>query len=139
MARELNIGRGASGRDGAEGKGEAIGGIVMSQWRERRVAPMRDLLFVLDARAERRVRFLEQLLGRVVAHLLIGQRRHLVFDVDLIGSDLLACARIDREREADQVNVENEMTSLADEQVRYDATEKLLEKAYASFRSSIKG
>ena len=40
--------------------------------------------------------------------------------------------------EADQVNVENEMTSLADEQVRYDATEKLLEKAYASFRTSIK-
>jgi flagellar basal body rod protein FlgB len=38
----------------------------------------------------------------------------------------------------EQVNVEEEMTSLADEQVRYDATEKLLEKAYASFRTSIK-
>jgi hypothetical protein len=29
------------------------------------------------------------------------------------------------------VDMESEMTALADEQVRYDATEKLLEKAYA--------
>lgn len=38
-----------------------------------------------------------------------------------------------------QVNLENEMTSLADEQVRFDATEKLLEKAYAQLRTAIKG
>lgn len=38
-----------------------------------------------------------------------------------------------------QVDVENEMTSLADEQVRFDATEKLLEKAYAQLRTAIKG
>ena len=29
------------------------------------------------------------------------------------------------------------MTSLADEQVRFDATEKLLEKTYAQLRTSI--
>lgn len=38
-----------------------------------------------------------------------------------------------------QVDLENEMTSLADEQVRFDATEKLLEKAYAQLRTAIKG
>jgi flagellar basal body rod protein FlgB len=37
-----------------------------------------------------------------------------------------------------QVDLEAEMTSLADEQVRYDATEKLLEKTYAQMRTSIK-
>jgi flagellar basal body rod protein FlgB len=37
-----------------------------------------------------------------------------------------------------EVNLESEMTSLADEQVRYDATEKLLEKTYAQLRTSIK-
>jgi len=36
------------------------------------------------------------------------------------------------------VDMEAEMTSLADEQVRYDATEKLLEKAYAQLRTSYK-
>jgi len=36
------------------------------------------------------------------------------------------------------VDLESEMTSLADEQVRYDATEKLLEKTYAQLRTSIK-
>ena len=30
------------------------------------------------------------------------------------------------------------MTSLADEQLRYEATEKLLEKTYAQLRTSIK-
>jgi hypothetical protein len=30
------------------------------------------------------------------------------------------------------------MTALADEQVRYDATEKLLEKTYTQFRAAIK-
>ena len=40
--------------------------------------------------------------------------------------------------ENDQVNLEAEMTSLADEQVRYDATEKLLEKTYAQMRTSLK-
>lgn len=37
-----------------------------------------------------------------------------------------------------QVDLESEMTALADEQVRYDATEKLLEKTYTQFRAAIK-
>ena len=40
--------------------------------------------------------------------------------------------------DGNNVNLEAEMTSLADEQVRYDATEKLLEKTYAQLRTSIK-
>ena len=36
------------------------------------------------------------------------------------------------------VNLEAEMTSLADEQLRYEATEKLLEKTYAQLRTSIR-
>jgi len=40
--------------------------------------------------------------------------------------------------DGNDVDLENEMTSLADEQVRYDATEKLLEKAYAQLRTSYK-
>jgi flagellar basal body rod protein FlgB len=40
--------------------------------------------------------------------------------------------------EGDQVNLEAEMTSLADEQLRYEATEKLLEKTYAQLRTSIR-
>jgi flagellar basal body rod protein FlgB len=36
------------------------------------------------------------------------------------------------------VNLEEEMTSLADEQVRYEATEKLLEKAYLQLRTALK-
>lgn len=40
--------------------------------------------------------------------------------------------------EGDAVDLEVEMTSLADEQVRYDATEKLLEKMYAQLRTSMK-
>jgi len=40
--------------------------------------------------------------------------------------------------QTDQVDLEAEMTSLADEQVRYDATEKLLEKTYAQLRTSIR-
>jgi hypothetical protein len=38
----------------------------------------------------------------------------------------------------DPVDMEAEMTSLADEQLRYEATEKLLEKAYAQLRSALK-
>jgi flagellar basal body rod protein FlgB len=40
--------------------------------------------------------------------------------------------------ETNQVDLEQEMTSLADEQVRFDATEKLLEKTYAQLRTAIK-
>jgi hypothetical protein len=40
--------------------------------------------------------------------------------------------------EGDGVNLESEMTSLADEQLRYEATEKLLEKTYAQLRTSIR-
>ena len=40
--------------------------------------------------------------------------------------------------EGDQVDLEAEMTSLADEQLRYEATEKLLEKTYAQLRTSIR-
>jgi len=40
--------------------------------------------------------------------------------------------------ETNDVDLESEMTSLADEQVRYEATEKLLEKTYAQLRTSIK-
>jgi flagellar basal body rod protein FlgB len=37
------------------------------------------------------------------------------------------------------VNVEDEMTALADEQIRFLATTRLLEKTYASLRTAIKG
>ena len=37
-----------------------------------------------------------------------------------------------------QVDLEAEMTSLADEQLRYDATVKLLEKTYAQLRTSMR-
>jgi hypothetical protein len=40
--------------------------------------------------------------------------------------------------ESNQVDLEAEMTGLADEQVRYEATEKLLEKMYAQLRTSMK-
>ena len=40
--------------------------------------------------------------------------------------------------QTDQVDMEAEMTSLADEQVRYEATAKLLEKTYAQLRTAIK-
>lgn len=36
------------------------------------------------------------------------------------------------------VDLEAEMTSLADEQLRYEATAKLLEKTYANLRTAIK-
>ncbi len=36
------------------------------------------------------------------------------------------------------VDVEQEMASLADEQLRYEATAKLLEKAYQSLRTAIR-
>ena len=39
---------------------------------------------------------------------------------------------------SEQVDLEAEMTSLADEQLRYEATEKLLEKAYAQLRTSMR-
>lgn len=37
------------------------------------------------------------------------------------------------------VNVEDEMTALADEQLRFLATSRLLEKTYSSLRTAIKG
>jgi len=37
-----------------------------------------------------------------------------------------------------EVNLEAEMTNLADEQLRYEAGAKLLEKTYASLRLSIR-
>lgn len=40
---------------------------------------------------------------------------------------------------ANPVNVEDEMTALADEQIRFLATSRLLEKTYASLRTAIKG
>ncbi len=40
--------------------------------------------------------------------------------------------------EGSDVDLEAEMTSLADEQLRYEATAKLLEKTYAQLRTSIK-
>lgn len=40
---------------------------------------------------------------------------------------------------ANPVNVEDEMVALADEQIRFLATSKLLEKTYASLRGAIKG
>ncbi|MGI8546786.1 MAG: hypothetical protein ACR2M1_05540 [Gemmatimonadaceae bacterium] len=36
------------------------------------------------------------------------------------------------------VDLESEMTSLADEQLRYEATSKLLSKAYAQIRTSMR-
>ncbi len=36
------------------------------------------------------------------------------------------------------VDLEAEMTSLADEQVRYEATQKLLEKTYAQLRTAMR-
>ena len=41
--------------------------------------------------------------------------------------------------DAAPVNVEDEMTALADEQIRFLATTRLLEKTYASLRTAIKG
>ena len=40
---------------------------------------------------------------------------------------------------ANAVNIEDEMTALADEQIRFLATSRLLEKTYASLRTAIKG
>jgi flagellar basal body rod protein FlgB len=40
---------------------------------------------------------------------------------------------------ANPVNIEEEMTALADEQLRFLATSRLLEKTYASLRTAIKG
>ena len=40
---------------------------------------------------------------------------------------------------ANPVNIEEEMTALADEQLRFLATSRLLEKTYASMRTAIKG
>lgn len=40
---------------------------------------------------------------------------------------------------ANAVNVEDEMIALADEQIRFLATSRLLEKTYASLRGAIKG
>ena len=41
--------------------------------------------------------------------------------------------------DANPVNVEDEMVALADEQIRFLATSRLLEKTYASLRGAIKG
>jgi flagellar basal body rod protein FlgB len=40
--------------------------------------------------------------------------------------------------EAGPVNIEQEMTSLADEQLRFEATAKLLEKTYTQIRTSMR-
>lgn len=40
---------------------------------------------------------------------------------------------------ANPVNVEDEMVALADEQLRFLATSRLLEKTYSSLRNAIKG
>jgi flagellar basal body rod protein FlgB len=40
--------------------------------------------------------------------------------------------------EGDQVDLEAEMTALADEQLRFEATAKLLEKTYAQMRTAMK-
>ena len=40
---------------------------------------------------------------------------------------------------ANPVNVEDEMTALADENLRFLATSRLLEKTYAQLRTAIKG
>ncbi len=40
---------------------------------------------------------------------------------------------------ANPINVEDEMVGMADEQIRYMVTAKLLEKTYASLRGAIKG
>ena len=40
---------------------------------------------------------------------------------------------------AEKIDVETEMMSLADEQLRYETTAKLLEKTYAQLRTSIRG
>jgi flagellar basal body rod protein FlgB len=40
---------------------------------------------------------------------------------------------------ANPINVEDEMIALADEQIRFLATSRLLEKTYASLRGAIKG
>lgn len=37
------------------------------------------------------------------------------------------------------VDIEAEMVSLADEQLRYEATTKLLQRAYANMRAALKG
>jgi hypothetical protein len=39
--------------------------------------------------------------------------------------------------ETGPIDVESEMVSLADEQIRFDATAKLLEKAYAGLKESL--
>ena len=41
--------------------------------------------------------------------------------------------------EVNPVNVEDEMVALADEQLRFLATSRLLEKTYASLRTAIRG
>jgi flagellar basal body rod protein FlgB len=43
------------------------------------------------------------------------------------------------EPDAEPVNVEDEMVALADEQLRFLATSRLLEKTYASIRTAIRG
>lgn len=50
-----------------------------------------------------------------------------------------AAASADAGEGANDINVEDEMVALGDEQMRFLATSRLLEKTYASLRSAIKG
>jgi flagellar basal body rod protein FlgB len=47
-------------------------------------------------------------------------------------------AALDAAQEGQEVDLEKEMVSLADEQIRYEATSKLLSKVYQQIRSSIR-
>lgn len=55
----------------------------------------------------------------------------------LTKSDDPNAARADED--VNDINVEDEMAALGDEQLRFLATSRLLEKTYASLRSAIKG
>ena len=47
-------------------------------------------------------------------------------------------ATLEEAQRGRQVDLEEEMVSLADEQIRYEATSRLLEKMYQQIRSSIR-
>jgi flagellar basal body rod protein FlgB len=80
----------------------------------------------LDASAQRT----RDIAGRVARASMTADGRG-GFSID--GPDAQAVA----DGATDGVNVESEMASLADEQLRYDATAKLLEQTYQQFRSTI--
>lgn len=46
---------------------------------------------------------------------------------------------LDAAQGAGKVDVEREMVSLADEQLRFEASSRLLQKVYAQLRSSVRG